>query len=266
MGWSERERLLFIERLLYWRGYINRRDLMEHFSISAPQATNDLVNYTTRAPGNCNYNVRTKRYEASSEIEPILIQPEFSIDLGKLGSVCWPSDEVDFVLRAERPRREVSMQTMRALVLAAQRRDSLEIRYWSMNSGTAIWRRISPRAFGHDGLRWHVRAYCHKNEDFRDFVIGRMKGLRRPTPCPVPDLPDEAWMRSITMVIRASSELTANKRKALEMDYGMKRGKLNLSVREAMLTYTARRMGFIKDLDKLPVRNELGELDLIAIE
>ena len=46
--WSERQRLRFIERVLFWRGYINRRDLMAFFGISAPQATNDLVNYSTR--------------------------------------------------------------------------------------------------------------------------------------------------------------------------------------------------------------------------
>lgn len=47
----------------------------------------------------------------------------------------------------------------------------------------------------------------------------------------------------------------------------MKRGVMSLIVRKAMLLYAARRLGFIKfNSVKLPVLNEVGELQLIDIK
>ncbi|MCC5807314.1 MAG: WYL domain-containing protein [Opitutales bacterium] len=267
-SWSERARLCFVERLLFWRGYINRRDLMKHFRISAPQATNDLVTYTTLAPGNCAYNVRSKRYEAAAGMAPVLVEPDFGRDMEATQTAAWPEGAVDFVARAERPPRVASTEHLRALALAAHRRESVEVRYFSISSGKAAWRRISPRTFGHDGLRWHVRAYCHGRGEFRDFVVGRMKGVRSPAPCPVADTVDREWTKTVVMEIEPAPDLDANRRKALEMDYGMKRGRLRLPVTMAMLTYTARRFGFVGDWrepDALPMLNELKELVWTAV-
>jgi predicted DNA-binding transcriptional regulator YafY len=57
---------------------------------------------------------------------------------------------------------------------------SVEIFYQSMNRTRPepIWRRITPHAFGHDGLRWHVRAYCHIDSKFKDFILSRTFKVR----------------------------------------------------------------------------------------
>src|ERR1700737_783185 len=36
-----------------------------------------------------------------------------------------------------------------------------------------LWREITPHAFGWDGFRWHVRAFCHMELTFKDFIISR---------------------------------------------------------------------------------------------
>ena len=41
-----------------------------------------------------------------------------------------------------------------------------------------IWRRITPHAFGYDGFRWHVRAYCHLDNKFKDFLLPRILEVR----------------------------------------------------------------------------------------
>jgi hypothetical protein len=275
-SWSERTRLMFVERLLYWRGYINRRDLMARFEISAPQASNDLVNYTTLAPENCAYNVRTKRYEAAEKMRLVLGPVEAGTDLFELESALRTQEGVDFTLRAERPMRAAAEGLMRSLSLAAHRGESVEVRYFSVNSGTARWRRISPRGFGHDGLRWHVRGWCHADEVFKDFVVGRIQGApRKPLLCPAREVADADWVESVTMVIEADPGLAPNRRKALEMDYGMSRGKLRVAVRRAMVTYTARRLGFAdeegretkwREAGALPMLNERKELRWVAVE
>ena len=260
--WSERQRLHFIERILFWRGYINRRDLVDFYGISPPQATNDLVNYQTRNPGGCLYNVRSKRYESTADMKMVLLEPDFGADMSAIHTAMRWDEGIEFVLEPDRPQRIAPVDYLRTLSLAAHRKESLELRYWSVSSGTADWRRISPRCFGNDGLRWHVRAYCHKRGEFRDFNIGRMKGLRKNAPCPFTDKVDEAWSRSGIMTIVANPELSKNERMALEMDYGMEKGQVKFSVREAMLTYSARRLGFVGRINKgcLPMLNETKQL------
>lgn len=261
--WSERQRLRFIERVLFWRGFINRRDLVDRFGISPPQATNDLVNYSTRNSHGCAYNVRRKCYEAAPDFQPILIEPDLGVDLARVGAGVWPEAEVAFVAEPEIPRRSPAPEVARDVSRAAFGRDSVEIRYWSVHSGTASWRRIGPRAFADDGLRWHVRAWCYRREEFRDFVLTRIQGVRNRMPCEARAEVDGAWNRRITLIIRPNPTLPENRKKALSLDYGMVRNRLRLSVREALLVYSARRLGFVKDPEgnRLPMLNELQQLE-----
>lgn len=39
-------------------------------------------------------------------------------------------------------------------------------------------RLIAPHTLVYSGMRWHVRAYCDKNHDYRDFVLSRFRGVR----------------------------------------------------------------------------------------
>lgn len=266
--WGERQRLSFIERVLFWRGHINRSNLIDKFGISPPQATNDLVNYSTLNPAGCRYNVRAKRYEADLSIEPVLVEPDFGVDMQILESAGRPQVEIPFVTTPELPTRNYSREILKNLSWAAHHGESLEIHYFSANSGNNGWRRISPRAFVDDGLRWHVRAYCHQREHFADFNLSRMKEVRGREKCPFGEIIDEDWNTFVTMVIMVNPKLEDNQRKALEMDYGMKRKRLKLPVRKAHLLYTARRMGFIGDptTGKFPMANEIGELHWVGLE
>ena len=48
--WGQAQRLEFIEFRLYWEGKLNRRDLIDFFGISTPQASLDLARYMEFAP------------------------------------------------------------------------------------------------------------------------------------------------------------------------------------------------------------------------
>lgn len=262
-GWAERRRLAFIERVLWWRGWINRRDLMEQFHCSGPQATLDLQSYFSLNPQAAIYNPRTRRYETVDRMEPMLGVPDLLDDSRELGGVLEMEEGVPFAARAEVPLRLANARVFRALARAVFAGNSVEIRYFSVHAGTVEGRRISPRAFGHDGLRWHVRALCHRDEVFKDFVVGRMDRVGKAQPCGFTDRVDTAWTDRIDLVLRPNPELPEVQRQALEMDYGMTEGKLVLSVRRAMEIYVRRRLGFIQPLDApLPVLNELRELEM----
>jgi hypothetical protein len=261
-GWSERQRLLFVERLLFWRGTINRRDLCDHFGISLPQATKDLVAYTTLNAGACRYDVRRKCYVASPKMQTVLQEPNFSEAMEMIGAAMVLGPESgEFVLGFSRPSRVADQVLHRKLSLAASGRDCVEVAYWSVRSGEAEKRWISPRGFGFDGLRWHVRALCHREDVFKDFVIGRFQSVGRLKPCRQSDRVDAAWLEWETLCFEPSRDLSANQRTALEMDYGMQDGRLELTVRRAMRIYALRRLGFVGEPLEAPMRNELGQLD-----
>lgn len=263
-GWSEQQRLLFVERLLFWRGTINRRDLCDHFGISLPQATKDLVSYTTLNAGACQYDVRRKCYVASPKMRTVLRVPNFSEDMEMIaGAMVGAPEAGEFVLGFSRPARVADPGIHRKLSLSACERACVEVAYWSVRSGEAEKRWMSPRAFGFDGLRWHLRALCHRDGTFKDFVIGRFQSVGRSKPCEFADRIDRDWLENETLVFRPAPALSANQRKALEMDYGMEEGQLAITVRRAMRLYTLRRLGFVREPMEPPMLNELEQLGWI---
>lgn len=266
-AWSEQQRLLFVERLLFWRGTINRRDLCDYFGISLPQATNDLVAYSSLNPGACQYDVRRKCYVATAQMQAVLREPDFGEAMEVIGgSMRDGADRGEFVLGFSRPQRRADQQIQRQLSLAACQQQSLEVSYWSVHTGESEARWISPRAFGYDGLRWHVRAYCHRVSGFRDFVIGRFQKVLGSQDCPHADVVDADWLAVETLVFRASERLQPAQRTALEMDYGMEDGTLRFACRRAMRIYALRRLGFVKQRLAPPMLNELKQLEWIATE
>ncbi len=263
-GWGEKQRLLFIERLLFWRGTINRRDLCDHFGISLPQATKDLVSYTTLNAGACQYDVRRKCYVASAKMQTVLHEPNFSEDMEVVGTAMRDGVEYgEFVLGFSRPRRVGDLVIHRKLSLAACDGMCVQATYWSVSSGSSEKRWISPRGFGFDGLRWHVRAFCHRSGVFKDFVIGRFQSVGSAKPCPVQDVVDVDWLETEALSFRPNRKLAKNQRIALEMDYGMQDGVLQLFVRRAMRIYALRRLGFIGETLEPPMLNELKQLEWV---
>ncbi|MEO5913778.1 MAG: WYL domain-containing protein [Luteolibacter sp.] len=240
--WAGRERLAFIERAAWWRGVVNRGDLREVFGISAAQASADLQGYQEQNPTALAYNVRSKRYEARPEMSCVMHTPRLEEAVGMfLGTpvplplVSARSDaRVDIFVP---PARRADAAVERRIFLALDQGKRLAVTYWSVNSSGAKRREIAPHGLGHDGYRWHVRAWCFENGDFRDFVLSRMEKAEWPGEAFTPAEKDEAWEREVTVVLRANSELDDERRKTIERDYGMKGGKLQMRMREAMKEY-----------------------------
>ena len=63
MNWFLEKRLDYIKERLSKRGYINRQDIMDKFSVSMPTASHSLREYVKRNPDSIKYNYKAKRYE-----------------------------------------------------------------------------------------------------------------------------------------------------------------------------------------------------------
>lgn len=240
--WSQRQRLVFLEKVLYWRGWVNRRDLMQRFGISVPQSSNDMVAYLAMNPGACVYHTRRKRYETTPHYKPMLFEPDFDNDCRELHLDAEAAGPL--VVFPEMPVRQPNAEIFRRLTRAAFAREALLVHYFSISSGKEEDRWISPHAFASDGMRWHCRAYCHKNRDFRDFVIGRIAAVIDSRDDELNLLADEDWHKRVTLEIRPHEQLAFAAKKALELDYGMTDGVLRWRTRKALEIYVRRRLGF----------------------
>ena len=250
--WGAEQRLEFIELRAFWEGGVNRGDLRDQFGISAPQASGDLAAYMTLAPGNLVYDLSAKRYVASPGFTPALTRPSAERYLAQAAAVkdgVLDQDDtwIGALPAAETtplPARTLDPVIVRELMAAMRDGASVEIRYQSMNPAKPEleWRRITPHALASDGLRWHVRAFCHQDGAFRDFVLGRCRGVRAPAaPGPHADA-DLDWITHFEVRLAPNPALSAGQRTAVAWDFAMTGEQLDLQVRRALLYYLRKRL------------------------
>ncbi|MEK6805724.1 MAG: WYL domain-containing protein [Pseudomonadota bacterium] len=246
------QRLEYIDFLLYWEGTINRKQLSMRFGVSTPQASADIGAYQERAPGNIEYDKSAKRYTATPNFLPIFFRPNADRFLSQLTALTagiillkdtWilsppPTSVIPL------PTRRVEPQILRNVLSAVRGNYSIEVKYQSMNatSPEPTWRRITPHAFGSDGFRWHTRAYCHRTERFKDFLLSRCFDVRgQAVPGPSASQ-DELWNSFFTVRLEPNPRLSEAQRRAIEADYDMREGSVNLTVRRALLYYFDKRL------------------------
>lgn len=250
--WSQERRLRFIDFRLQWQGRLNRMDLMKFFGISTPQASADITKYTELAPRNIVYNrssrtyMRADTFEAlfeSSGAEQYLAQL-LAIDRkilepaqASIGSPP-PTEAVQI------PNRTADPQILAALLHAIEASQTVRASYQSIARDEPRWRDISPHAICTDGLRWHIRAYCHLRNGFRDFVLGRILALDDPRTSSIDSREDLEWHNMVRIVLAPHPDLNQEQRHGVEIDYGMIGGDVTVECRQAMLFYTLRTLNF----------------------
>jgi hypothetical protein len=144
---------------------------------------------------------------------------------------------------APAPERSIPDESVHLLVTAIKEKRKIFVTYQSMGSVEPSKRELSPHALGHDGFRWHARAYCHTKNRFRDFVIARMLTIEKSGESDLDVTQDRLWNNIITMVIVPNPELSEGRKRVLELDYGMTNGRVELQCRQAFLFYTLKRLG-----------------------
>lgn len=264
LRWGVEKRLEFIEFRLFWEGRINRKDLIDTFGVSIPQSSVDLNRYLGRAPDNMVYDKSIKCYLAGKDFKPVFLKPDASRYLAGLRSIS------DGLLTLEEswlkrlpvydavpvPRRSIDPNKLRRVLIAIREGKALQVKYQSLSRPDPTWRWITPHAIAFDGFRWHVRAFCHIDEKFKDFLLGRVLAVSRMKKDETDHSKDVQWHRQITVRIGPHPGLTENQRKVVELDYGMENGELGMTVRVAFLFYMVKRMGLAFDKEPKEPRDQ----------
>lgn len=250
--WSQERRLEFIDYRLRWDGHLNRSDLIEFFGISVPQASLDIARYTELAPNNIRYDASARTYLSGTNFTPLYNtdNPLRYLNDLLISASGLASEGSSFIGWAPPvgltpiPARVVSAETLGRLLHAIRNRETVRVTYQSLTSDEPQARTLSPHALGFDGFRWHVRAFCHTRQSFRDFVIARMLSIRAGSASTASSQDDLAWQTPVTLVIGPHPGLPPAQRKVVELDYGMQNGEARLDCRQALLFYVLKHLGF----------------------
>jgi len=278
--WGQERRLEFIDFRLRWDRTVNRGELVNFFRISTQQASADLGRYAELAPQNMEYDKSLKTYRATSLFTPVIAPEDAQGYLGALsalsvGSVAASASFIGWrpahdIVRV--PARAISTEILLRILWAIRDGEELNILYQSMRRPSPAKRWIAPHALAFDGHRWHVRAWCHENAAFRDFVISRIQRVHLSRKAAVTGDADGWWHTYVDVLIRPRVGLSNGQRDAIEADFGMIRGRLKLKCRKALAFYLLRQMQLDRPCDQLPAvqpleltnRDELAEVIVAA--
>lgn len=251
---GQRDRLAFIEFRLLFMGEVGRADVLTRFGIALSGVTRDFAYYRELAPGNMELDASTKTYRITKNFQPVFEHhPQrvlAAISRGLRDSVVGDHEPMlpcEFPVHLGLPSTGILAPVCRAIYT----KQALRVRYHSMSSGVSE-RVLLPFALVDTGLRWHVRAFDRKSNEFRDFVLTRMEtaevvhaGDVLPHERPDRDLD---WTRIIELDLIPHPRL--KRPSIVEMDYGMQGGGMKVRVRAAVVGYMLLRWGVDASRDR----------------
>lgn len=175
------ERLALNEFRLLCEEFINRSDSTEQIGVSITRVSKGLHLYIKNVPGDLEYETSTKRHLASTNFQPILLVAHTDAHLTQLLNATnsdseeyerWLVTSPDFDLMPTHYWR-VRVNVMRLTLLAIHDERVIEVERQSVSAQYPVfeWRWNTPHALDHDGLRWHVRTYCHIDKKFKDSIL-----------------------------------------------------------------------------------------------
>jgi len=261
----QQRRFWLIELIAYWEGRLTTTHLREFFGISRQQASADIRRYRETHPGNLpDYQHSDKAYLPSPEFERRYISADVAEYLNWMAGLSTrslpdhPSCQLSNLV-LKHPARNVTPQLIRPLVRAIREQRRVEVDYVSIAKPNREGRIIVPHTFVNTGLRWHLRAWCEKNQGYRDFVLSRFHGQPEVLgKSPHSADGDTAWNTEITLVLQPDQRLSPEQKAVLQHDYNMEGGQLCLKTRAPLANYLLKEMQVnTKMLDGRPEAQQL---------
>lgn len=244
--WELLLRYRFIETIALWEGRLTTRHLCDTFGIGRQQASKDINNYIREVgPDNLVYDKYLKGYKPTDTFSPQVtlgLADEYLHLMARNNELMNVFESLALnvanVQVLSVPVRDVRPEVLRPIMQAARQQRRLEVDYVSLNNPDREGRIIVPHTLVYTGLRWHVRAWCEKHQEYRDFVLSRFRDT--------PEIMDESdhgiegdidWHTMVTIRLVPDERLSEAQRDVVEMDYGMEGGALVVNTRARLVPY-----------------------------
>ncbi|EAT11115.1 WYL domain-containing protein [Bermanella marisrubri] len=257
---TEHKRFAFLELMLIWEGCVSAKQIQSQFEISDRLAEIIIKKYKELYPDNIAYSGEKRAYIPTPQMVA-----QFSD--GTLQDYVQIIADHAMVSELPLPKRRIDPAFVRPILLAIREQKRLKIDYASVSNPNFSQRIIQPHHLVFDGIRWHVRAYCEKNQGFRDFVLSRIDpafGGELLDGADHYDIEDEDWNAFVDVEIQPDARLEENRKHLIALDYEMTEQngeyRKTVHVRKAMLMYFLRRMG----LDQYHQKPEVQQITLTA--
>lgn len=241
----QRDRIAFVELRVRFLGEMRRQDLVTRFGIQAAAASRDLALYKELAPGNIDYDPKGKSYVLGPDFRPVFdFPPERVLSWLTRGFGDGEPMRLKAWVVSESPSRltHPDLDVLASVTRAIHQQCPLGIEYHSISSGRTE-REIVPFALIDNGLRWHVRAFDRRSQEFRDFVITRIKRpmVLKGQPVAPYEMSDQdiQWTRIVELEICPHPDQP--RPDITEVDFGMSGGALRLKLRAATAGYVLRK-------------------------
>lgn len=260
-------RYRLIEIVALWEGRLTTNHLCNSFGIARQQASKDINTYLHEvSPGNLVYDSKLKGYKPSDSFTPKVtsgLADEYLHALASTKDFAHTFSQLDLGFAQTEmltpPLRQVNADILRVLVQAARDGKKIDMGYVSLTSPDEESRIIAPHTLVCTPLRWHVRAYCEKNRDFRDFVLSRFRGTNGiEGDADMTKEQDERWNNKIDIVLIPDSRLSDYQKAIIAEDYNMAGGKRVIPVRSALVPYAVQALNL--DLAKIEARPEAQQI------
>ncbi|MEB0139129.1 MULTISPECIES: helix-turn-helix transcriptional regulator [unclassified Undibacterium] len=249
LRWDLLTRYRLIEIIAKWEGRLTTKHLCNSFGIGRQQASKDINAYLNDiAPGNLQYDKYLKGYVPTPQFVPKLTTgtaDEYLHVLSRTKDIAHTFEGLDLGFAHTEmlhvPMRSIDPIILRALVQASREHRRVDLRYISLGTAIEEDRIIVPHTLVCTPLRWHVRAYCEKHGDYRDFVLSRFRG--------VPEIfgdskqtaaEDQLWNTAVSLRIKPDSRLDLAQQELIARDFDMQDGYLEVKTRAPLVEYMLR--------------------------
>lgn len=220
-----------LEAILLWEGRLNNSRLRELFDLSSVRASEWIREFREQHPSWTAWNSKSRSYHATQQVyrtgrnadlrkqEDADSLTQYLALVRKPHAVCESSP--NRIIWGAFPELFVPTPKIFALVSEAIRvRCALQITYRSMQEPSPHQQLISPHNLIRAGRRWHVRAFSSKNQDFRDYVLGRIEDAELlEIPSERLEQDDQSWMTKIRVRLVAHPDLTQEQESLIRFEY-----------------------------------------------
>lgn len=242
---AQRERLIFLDRCLTWRGVANRRDLIGRFDISMAQAALDFRTYLDlafRAPPI--YDAARKTYLAADNHQPLA-----PCSLTEAFNILTEDETNSLSSVLPKPERMADPKIIGRLHQTIQSGKALHIRYTSISSGADDGQWIAPKRFTSDGESVHLRAFSFKHGAYRHYHPIRIAPESSfDEKLVIEALPEDTdWNTLAVIWLRPKAGLSDQQAEVVRREFGFKDEVLCVKTRKALEFFFDRRWGLAGD-------------------
>ncbi len=248
------QRLSLLENVLLWEGRLNRARVQELFGLRPVRASEWIREFREKHPNWLVWNSKTRSYHAS----PDVYQAKRDADLRKLEDAvsltkyltligiphAAPGSLQNRIVWSAYPDLSSPHPGIFAVLSDAIRtHHAVQITYRSMREPKPHQRVISPHNLIRAGRRWHTRAFCSTNQDFRDYALGRITDAKMlEISSERLEKDDDAWMAKVSVRLVAHPDLSKEQEDVIRFEYFNNTSARVESCRGALVGY------FIQDL------------------